>query len=161
MIRHVRSETGDPGNLPRPGIAAVPDPGVGYFEWATIAMPDKPKPLKQPFYITRRDGLPLTFAGLWERWKDGLLSCAILTTEAGNATRRLHRRMPLVLDAPGIDAWLSGDAPELADNIDANLRLYPLSLRAEMPLLEGSGLCPKDAPNNNRYEFGMSLGLMV
>ena len=31
MIRHVRSETGDPGNLPRPGIAAVPDPGVGVF----------------------------------------------------------------------------------------------------------------------------------
>jgi putative SOS response-associated peptidase YedK len=38
-----------------------------------------------PFYITRRDGLPLTFAGLWERWKDGFLSCAILTTEAGDA----------------------------------------------------------------------------
>jgi hypothetical protein len=36
-----------------------------------IAMPDKPKPLK------RRDGLPLTFAGLSERWKDGMLSCTI------------------------------------------------------------------------------------
>ena len=99
-------------------------------------MPDKTKPLKQPFYITRRDGSPLTFAGLWERWKDGLLSCAILTTEAGNATRRLHGRMPLVLDAAGIVAWLSGDAPELADNIDANLRLYPVSLKAGMPLLQ-------------------------
>jgi len=50
-------------------------------------MPDKPKPLKQPFYITRRDGLPLTFAGLWERWKDGFLSCAILTTEAAMRSR--------------------------------------------------------------------------
>ncbi|MGB7916456.1 MAG: SOS response-associated peptidase family protein [Rhodomicrobium sp.] len=38
-------------------------PASGYFEWATIAMPDKPKPLKQPFYITRRDGLPLTLPG--------------------------------------------------------------------------------------------------
>jgi hypothetical protein len=49
-------------------------------------MPDKPKPLKQPFYITRRDGLPLTFAGLWERWKDGTLSCTILTCEALDKT---------------------------------------------------------------------------
>ena len=49
-------------------------------------MPDKPKPLKQPFYITRRDGLPLTFAGLWERWKDGMLSCTILTCEALDKT---------------------------------------------------------------------------
>ena len=27
----------------------------------------KSRPLKQPFYITRKDGLPLTFAGLWEK----------------------------------------------------------------------------------------------
>ncbi|MGA9547344.1 MAG: SOS response-associated peptidase family protein [Rhodomicrobium sp.] len=51
-------------------------PASGYFEWATIAMPDKPKPLKQPFYITRRDGT-LDFAGLWERWKEGMLSALL------------------------------------------------------------------------------------
>ena len=79
-------------------------PASGYFEWAAMAAPDKPKPLKQPFYITRRDGVPLTFAGLWERWKDGLLSFTILTTEAGDATRHLHGRMPLLLDTPGIEA---------------------------------------------------------
>ena len=39
------------------------------------------KPSKLPFYISRRDGLPLTFAGLWENWKDGMLSCTILTCD--------------------------------------------------------------------------------
>jgi putative SOS response-associated peptidase YedK len=53
-------------------------------------MPDKPKPLKQPFYITRRDGLPLTFARLWERWKDGMLSCTILTCEALDKTGEIN-----------------------------------------------------------------------
>ena len=37
--------------------------------------------------MARRDGLPLTFAGLWERWKDGMLSCTILTIEACNGIR--------------------------------------------------------------------------
>ncbi len=56
--------------------------------------PARGKPLKQPFYITRSDGLPLTFAGLWEKWKDGLLSCAILTTDADDITRDIHVLMP-------------------------------------------------------------------
>ena len=48
-----------------------------------------------PFYVTRKDGLPLTFAGLWERWgKDKLLTCTILTTEASDGVRDLHDRMP-------------------------------------------------------------------
>src|SRR5258708_20788613 len=28
-----------------------------------------------PFYITRKDGRPMSLAGLWERWKDDLQSC--------------------------------------------------------------------------------------
>jgi putative SOS response-associated peptidase YedK len=52
----------------------------------------------------------LTFAGLWEHWKekDGLLSFTILTTEASSGTRELHGRMPLVLNAAGINAWFAG-----------------------------------------------------
>ena len=39
-------------------------PASGYYEW--LATPTG----KQPYYYTARDGLALTFAGLWDEWKD-------------------------------------------------------------------------------------------
>ena len=110
-------------------------PASGWYEWKTLPAEGKGKPVKQPFYITRRDGLPLTFAGLWERWKqkDGLLTCTILTTEASNGTRELHDRMPLVLDAVGTNAWLAGELPRRAEDIDDILKFYPVSPRMNKP----------------------------
>ena len=61
-------------------------PASGFYEWRALEVPGKAKPAKLPFYISRLDGLPLTFAGLWERWKDGMLSCTILTCEALDKT---------------------------------------------------------------------------
>ncbi|MGA7329637.1 MAG: SOS response-associated peptidase [Rhodomicrobium sp.] len=53
-------------------------PASGLYEWRAIEVPGQKKPTKMPFYIWRKDGLPLTFAGLWERWgPDKLLSCTI------------------------------------------------------------------------------------
>ena len=39
-------------------------PASGYYEWH-----DTPGG-KQPYYFTRRDGEPVTIAGLWDRWRD-------------------------------------------------------------------------------------------
>ena len=50
------------------------------------------------------------FAGLWtERELDGetLLSCTILTTEAGPELRALHERMPVVLTLDTAGPWLA------------------------------------------------------
>ena len=59
-------------------------PASGFYEWREF--PGKPKPLKQPFYVSRKDGLPLTFAGLWERWgTENLLTCTILTKSPATA----------------------------------------------------------------------------
>jgi putative SOS response-associated peptidase YedK len=43
-------------------------PASGFYEWREVQVPGAKKPAKQPFYVSRKDGLPLTFAGLWERW---------------------------------------------------------------------------------------------
>ena len=64
------------------------------------------KPRKQPYYVTGKDGMPFTFAGLWERWKDCMLSFTILTTEGTAATRHLHDRMPVILEEFGFFGWL-------------------------------------------------------
>jgi len=39
-------------------------PASGYYEWHDT--PDG----KQPYYFTRRDGEPITIAGLWDTWRD-------------------------------------------------------------------------------------------
>ena len=45
-------------------------PAAGFYQWRSVEVAGNAKPARLPFYISRRDGLPLTFAGLWERWKE-------------------------------------------------------------------------------------------
>lgn len=105
-------------------------PASGYYEWK--AMPDG----KQPFYITSKDGSPLTFAGLWDEWKDPatgkpLKSCTIIVTAANKLTSQIHDRMPVVLAPDEFERWLTNasgtevlkSAPEDA------LRMWPVSRR--------------------------------
>ncbi len=93
-------------------------PADGWYEWqaSPVARDAKGKPRKQPFYMTRRDGDRVAFAGLYEFWKDPsvdpddpaawLTTFAVLTTEAEAGLDRVHDRMPLVLDRDRWDAWL-------------------------------------------------------
>jgi putative SOS response-associated peptidase YedK len=102
-------------------------PASGYFEWKAMPGPLASKPFKQPFYITRKDTRPMSFAGLWERWKDDLQSCTIITTDACEGTRELHCRMPLVLDHGAIEPWLAGEAPALSRSVDEDLHYFPVT----------------------------------
>src|SRR5262245_31332673 len=66
----------------------------GFFEWQpTGAMK------KQPFHIRLKTGKPFGFAGLWEHWeRDGQVieSCTIITTDAKDAIKHAHNRMPVI-----------------------------------------------------------------
>lgn len=80
-------------------------PADGWYEWRE----------RQPFFITRRGGGPVAFAGLYEVWRDPdteelVRTCAVVTTTACDELKQLHTRMPVVLD--DVDAWLD---PDLAD----------------------------------------------
>jgi putative SOS response-associated peptidase YedK len=109
-------------------------PASGFYEWRAVEIPGKAKPAKMPFYISRRDGLPLTFAGLWERWgPDKLLSCTIITTEASDGIRDLHDRMPVMLGFDGIDAWLTGGDPAVDAGIDEAVSVVPVSPKMNAP----------------------------
>jgi putative SOS response-associated peptidase YedK len=83
----------------------------GFYEWER-----RPDGTKQPWWITRPDGDPFAFAGLWATWRgqpdvEPLRTCAIVTTRASAALARLHDRMPVIL-APGAEAaWLDRDTP--------------------------------------------------
>lgn len=87
-------------------------PADAFYEWKKLD--SGPKPAKQPYAIGRADGEPLSFAGLWERWKqpDGgsLHTFTILTTKPNEAMADIHNRMPVILAPQDFPVWL-GEAP--------------------------------------------------
>jgi putative SOS response-associated peptidase YedK len=80
----------------------------GFFEWEPSAT------IKQPWWITRADGAPFAFAGLWATWRgpdDALLrTCTIVTTRAAPSLAQLHDRMPVILEPGAEQLWLDGAA---------------------------------------------------
>lgn len=105
-------------------------PACGFFEWK------KEEGGKQPYFCHLNHRL-FTFAGIWERWQDGLgnelQSCAILTTEAIGEMARIHQRMPVVIPDDLHEQWLdhgdeSSQRPlDCIAQLDANFQLYPVS----------------------------------
>ena len=107
-------------------------PADGFYEWQ-----QQPSG-KQPHYIHRKDGELLAIAGLWEHWTPPestvpLLTFTILTTEANSWMRRLHDRMPVVLEGDEVARWLDpasnfADLEALMRPLgDADLEAYPVS----------------------------------
>ncbi len=94
----------------------------GYYEWQKL-----PGGRKQPWYITLAAGGPFAFAGLWSRCQlaDGPFeSCCILTTEANEATRPIHDRMPVIVRAEDMALWLDPEIEQRAP-LERILAPYP------------------------------------
>ncbi|EYT64112.1 hypothetical protein H483_0105595 [Dietzia sp. UCD-THP] len=108
-------------------------PMDGWYEW----VPGQPATSggragpKQPFHMSLPGTEGLLMAGLWEARRDPTdqsvtqLSCAILTTEALGPLRRVHDRMPLVVDPSVVSDWLDpsviGDPRALVDGAGGDL----------------------------------------
>lgn len=123
-------------------------PASWFYEWQRVGAE------KVPLRIERRDGEPLTFAGLWERWKGnaetpGFDSFTILTTSANGTLSRLHDRMPVVLpDAEARQRWLDlqrGDAIDLMTPApDELLQFHTVSKRVNNVRNEGPSVLGDD-----------------
>jgi putative SOS response-associated peptidase YedK len=105
-------------------------PASGYYEWQDT--PDG----KQPYYFTRRDGQPITIAGLWDTWRDKqaaetIKSAAMVITDANEVVGELHDRMPVILEQDQFEPWLSGAAGVEILTPAANdvLQRWPVSRR--------------------------------
>jgi putative SOS response-associated peptidase YedK len=105
-------------------------PADGWYEWQRRGPRDK-----QAYFMTRRDGSPLAFAGLWAVWGRGderLLTCTVLTRPAVGEFATVHDRMPFVLTPDRWTDWLTGEpdaerllAPPGVDAL-AGLELRPV-----------------------------------
>jgi putative SOS response-associated peptidase YedK len=105
-------------------------PASGYYEWL------KRTDGRQPYFISAADGGVLSFAGLWDRWKNSetgelVTSCTIIVTAANELTQPIHDRMPVVLDRADIRPWLNGEAGTelLKPAAEGRLRMWPVSRR--------------------------------
>jgi len=84
-------------------------PADGFYEWKGA------KPPKQPYYVRMRNGGPLMFAGLWERWHphggEPLDTYTIITTAANELMRPIHNRMPVIVPPDRYRQWLEETDP--------------------------------------------------
>ena len=91
-----------------------------------------------PYYIYRKDGEPMIFAGLYNDWADPdtgevMTTFTIVTTEGNPMLARIHNnpklsgpRMPLILPDPLADRWLDPLKDELDQKaLQELIRSYP------------------------------------
>jgi putative SOS response-associated peptidase YedK len=109
-------------------------PASGYYEWSKTQGGGQPG--KQPYFISAADGGVLSFAGLWDTWRnpvtgEPLASCTIIVTAANAFTRAIHDRMPVILRPADFAAWLGGAAGTglLQPAAEDRLRMWPVSRR--------------------------------
>jgi len=112
-------------------------PVDSFYEWKREGT------VRQPYRVSRDDGLPLALAGLWAGWRDPETeevrrTFTIVTTTPNEAMADLHDRMPVVLDEAVWDRWLidgragptvdEGELLAMLRPTDAvQLRIYPVN----------------------------------
>ncbi|UWQ90140.1 SOS response-associated peptidase [Rhodobacteraceae bacterium M382] len=76
---------------------------TGFYEWTKTETGTR-----LPWYIHRRDGAPIAFAGIWQNWgtETPHPTCAIVTTGANAHISQLHHRMPVIVEQPDWGLWL-------------------------------------------------------
>ena len=78
----------------------------GYYEWKQSSG------RKVPFFIQRKGGGLMFFAGLWTTWSMSskrIFTYTILTTKAQKGVSTIHDRMPVLLDKSKAEMWINLD----------------------------------------------------
>jgi putative SOS response-associated peptidase YedK len=120
----------------------------GFYEWEKDAEGNR-----LPWYVTRSDGAPMIFAGIWQMWGAGearMPTCAIVTTEAGPDIAPIHHRQPVILDQDAWPLWLgeagTGARQYLKATPRGGLSSWRVAARVNSNRASGPGLIrPLDA----------------
>ena len=78
----------------------------GYYEWKQSGGK------KEPFFIQRKGGGLMFFAGLWTTWSvpsKRIFTYTILTTKAQKDISTIHDRMPVLIDKSKAEIWINLD----------------------------------------------------
>lgn len=115
-------------------------PASGFYEWTKTE-----EGARLPWYIRRRDGAPIAFAGVWQDWgEDALSACAVVTTAANEGISAIHHRMPLILEPEAWPLWLGeagkGAAELMQPGADGVLDWHRVSAAVNSNRAEGAAL---------------------
>lgn len=125
-------------------------PASGFFEWRK-----QEDGTKQPYFIHRRDGEPLLFAGLSSynvKGPEPIRSYTILTSRPNLLVQYVHDRQPVILTPEQVDDWLDTSARSLQ-------QLAPLLEPNDPELLEAIPVSTQvNSPANDRPEILESTG---
>ena len=117
-------------------------PADGFYEWTKDEGGNR-----LPWYISRSDGAPLAFAGVWQDWgqgEDRMSTCAIVTCDANAPMSKIHHRMPVVLEPESWPLWLGeaghGAATLMRPAPDDALRFWRVDPRVNSNRAEGPEL---------------------
>jgi putative SOS response-associated peptidase YedK len=106
-------------------------PASGFYEWREEGGK------KRPHFIRLKDGSPIFFAGLWERWKspqgEAVDSFTILTTQANSLISSLHERMPVILKPEATPLWLDSETTD-PDRLKSLYLPHPADLMEMWPV---------------------------
>jgi putative SOS response-associated peptidase YedK len=79
-------------------------PADGFYDWR------REGERARPYYIRRKAGGAMAFAGLWENWMgpngEEMETAAIVTTRANRMLATVHPRMPAIVPPEAFDLWL-------------------------------------------------------
>jgi len=106
-------------------------PATGFYEWQKL---DARR--RQPWLIRLAAPGPFAFAGLWEpaaAVPGAKPTCTILTTEPNELARRVHDRMPVILDPADYTQWLD-PAVAVAAEVRPLLRSFPAAAMTAYPV---------------------------
>ncbi len=127
-------------------------PADGFYEWqrSPPRTAIRGGGTRQPWLFGLRDGAPMVFAGLWERWTvpegaaltgslaerspgDAVETCTILTAAANKTVAPVHGRMPVILPPDAWDAWLAGEEVPLEPYPADAMTAHPVSTHVNRP----------------------------
>lgn len=109
-------------------------PANGFYEWRREGTK------KQPFVIKPKGRDLISFAGMYDLWKDEkgnvVPTFTIITSPADSTVSPIHDRMPVMLSPDGEKVWLNHEVrdPELLEDTlrkqtEHDLEAYPVSDR--------------------------------
>jgi putative SOS response-associated peptidase YedK len=144
----------------------------GFYEWRQQGKQ------KLPYRFTLRDGGLFAFAGLWERWRKPrprsgqgsdaagdapLETFTIIVTEANDLVRKIHDRMPVIIDPADHDAWLEAADTTIPMALlqpypAEKMQGYPVSPRVNSPKNDDPEVMAEAQPDRLSGDLFASLG---
>ncbi|MGD8744239.1 MAG: SOS response-associated peptidase [Candidatus Woesebacteria bacterium] len=117
-------------------------PADGFYEWKKVKSEEQLK--KLPYYVYLENNPLFGFAGLYNRLLDAegkpVYTFAILTCPPNKLVKKVHSRMPCILERKDEDSWLNPENKNfdklysfLEPYPPKNMRLHPVSKEVNNP----------------------------